>query len=154
MSSPSISLGPDEFAQGATKYIDIYPGDRDNRIVVHAKFGLTVPTWAIVDTGAPWCILSPEDSEGLDDVYRTKYTELKDFKIRGDSCNGWLYRMPISLEAEEGTGITVEATVFIPELAPHQVWEDIPNFLGLGGFLERIRFAVDPEHNLFYFGAL
>jgi hypothetical protein len=29
-----------------------------------------------------------------------------------------------------------------------------PNFLGYQGLLQRIRFAVDPEVNLFYFGRI
>jgi hypothetical protein len=40
-----------------------------------------------------------------------------------------------------------------PDSKPGLLW-DLPNFLGLSGFLERIRFAVDPGSNLFYFGAL
>jgi len=29
-----------------------------------------------------------------------------------------------------------------------------PNFIGYEGLLQRIRFAVDPETNLFYFGQI
>jgi len=156
MASPGLRLGSGEFAQGAIRYIDTYPGDFYSRIVVPARFGDAVLTWAIVDTGAPWCILSPEESRALDTVYRTRHAEIIGLTIRGAVCKGWLYRMPIAIETDPelgGEGITEEATVFIPELEPNQEWL-IPNFLGLGGFLERIRFAVDPESSLFYFGAL
>jgi len=45
----------------------------------------------------------------------------------------------------------VQATFFIPALLPGESW-NFPNFLGLDGFLNRIRFAVDPAENIFYFG--
>ena len=45
----------------------------------------------------------------------------------------------------------IEATFFIPKLAPGEVWP-WPNFLGLEGFLSRLRFAVDAAENVFYFG--
>ena len=31
-------------------------------------------------------------------------------------------------------------------------WGELPSFLGLMGCLERMRFAVDPLDNTFYFG--
>lgn len=63
--------------------------------------------------------------------------------FRGD-----LYRGPLFFEAREGEPLDVEATVF---LSPH--WRG-PNFIGYQGLLQRIRFAVDPEVNLFYFGLI
>lgn len=60
--------------------------------------------------------------------------------------------MAIGLEAEKGESLTVDATVFVPKLED-QEWRH-PNFIGLSGFLERIRFAIDPDNNYFYFGAL
>ena len=40
---------------------------------------------------------------------------------------------------------------FIPILEPGDVWSH-PNFLGLDGFLNHIRFAIDAQENAFYFG--
>ena len=60
--------------------------------------------------------------------------------------HGALYRVAVTIEAEEGESLDVEATVF---LSPD--WRG-PNFIGYQGLLQRIRFAVDPETNLFYFG--
>ncbi len=59
--------------------------------------------------------------------------------------------VPVHIEAIEGESLDVETVAFIPNLPPGEVWP-YPDFLGLDGFLNRIRFAVDPEHNLFYFG--
>lgn len=65
---------------------------------------------------------------------------------------GSLVRLNISLEAEQGQDLTVEATTFIPNLK--EQWGNFPSFLGLSGFLERIRFAIDPLTDTFYFGSL
>jgi len=53
----------------------------------------------------------------------------------------------------QGQDLEIEATVFVPTLPPGETWRH-PNFIGLSGFLERIRFAVDPEENAFYFGLI
>ena len=63
--------------------------------------------------------------------------------IEGRLCKGWL-----TLLAEEGESLDLEATFF---LSPQ--WQG-GNFLGYEGALERIRFAIDPRENLFYFGGL
>jgi hypothetical protein len=105
------------------------------------------PVLAVVDTAAPWCIFEPEvgnllrqrfspDQEGI--VLNTRLGTLK----------GSLYRIPVALPADEGQSLEADATVF---LSPD--WRG-PNFIGYQGLLQRIRFAVDPEANLFYFGRL
>ena len=62
--------------------------------------------------------------------------------------HGALYRVPLSFSADEGESLDLEATVF---LSPD--WTG-PNFIGYQGLLQRIRFAVDPDANLFYFGQI
>jgi hypothetical protein len=140
------------FGVGATRYADHYPGEEHSaRIVVRAipEGGNTI--YMIIDTGAPWCVLDPElaDAWGLlsEDSYRPDVR----LNIRGNSYYGRLIRMEIALHAEIGQTLTVMATVFIPELEPGQAW-DLPNFIGLNGFLDRIRFAVGAAENAFYFG--
>ncbi|HEY3569200.1 MAG TPA: hypothetical protein VGP73_14815 [Thermoanaerobaculia bacterium] len=65
------------------------------------------------------------------------------------SFRGDLYRGPLFFEAREGEPLDVEATVFVSS-----DWPPGMNFLGYEGLLQRIRFAVDPEVNLFYFGLI
>ena len=67
---------------------------------------------------------------------------------RVGSFEGALFRGLITLPADRGEPLDVEATIF---LSPE--WTR-PNFLGYQGLLQRIHFAVDPEHNLFYFGRI
>jgi hypothetical protein len=61
MSKKNLPLDLDTFAQGATRYLDYYPNDDKNvRIVVRVYLAdETAPIYAIVDCGAPWCVLNP-----------------------------------------------------------------------------------------------
>ena len=61
---------------------------------------------------------------------------------------GHLKRTKITILADDGESVEVNATVFVSKL-----WTG-GNFLGYAGLLERVRFAIDPEHNHFYFGGL
>lgn len=73
--------------------------------------------------------------------------------IRGTAYQGRLVTVRVSLQAAVGDSADVDATAFVPELSPGEIWS-LPNFIGMEGFLNRIRFAVDPEENAFYFGQL
>ncbi len=148
----SRNLLPDGFAQGVIRYIDNLPGRNEpvNRIYLLARFGDNSPTFAVLDTGAPYCILKPD--EAVDLVLDYRVCGRGGTRIQGVSIDGWICRIPIQIAAERGETIEVDTAVLIPELEPTQQWM-LPNFLGMS-FLERLRFAVDPENNLFYFGAL
>jgi len=140
------------FAIGSTSYADRYPGDEHNaRIVLTATLGGGYAISMIVDTGAPWCGLDPELAEAWESTFQVVYKPGRKLNVRGDPYEGQLVRAVIVLQATSGEDLAVEATIFIPELAPGQEWP-YPNFLGLDGFLNRIRFAVDATENTFYFG--
>ncbi len=111
--------------------------------------GLKIP--AIVDTGAPWCVLDPDIAEFVIDTALAVHVSERRLLVRGVLYPGKLFRIPFQLNATEGQSLEIEATVFVPTLQPGEQWF-LPNFLGLDGFLNRIRFAVDPGENLFYFG--
>ncbi|MBW4493144.1 MAG: hypothetical protein KME26_08670 [Oscillatoria princeps RMCB-10] len=72
--------------------------------------------------------------------------------IRGMRLPGFVVRLNIRLVAREGEDLNVDATVFVPD--SEALWGDFPSFIGLTGFLERIRFALDPNTDTFYFGSL
>ena len=59
---------------------------------------------------------------------------------------GSLTRHPITLAAQDGEDLEIDATLFVCK-----DWRR-ENFLGYAGFLQRMRFAVDPWLNKFYFG--
>jgi hypothetical protein len=74
---------------------------------------------------------------------------------RGLLLKGVLHRISVTLLAEEGNGLIIDATAFVPELSPNQEWlENFPCILGMSGCLERLRFAIDPLEDKFYFGDL
>jgi len=58
----------------------------------------------------------------------------------------------MKLLADVGEDLELQATVFVPDV--EEFWGNFPAFIGLTGFLERIRFAVDPLNNTFYFGSM
>ena len=66
---------------------------------------------------------------------------------RAGKIKGKLVRATTTLVADEGESIEVDSTVFVSSDWPEG------NFIGYSGFLERIRFAIDPRSNSFVFGA-
>jgi len=146
------SLG--EFTQGAMYYFDHYTTDDLVRLVLNIYLAnQQKPISAIVDTGAPWCVLKPALLEKIESRIEPIRPLDRPLYIRGTAYVGWLYHVPIRLEAIFGESLEVGATALIPELPPDEEWL-YPNFIGLDGFLNRIRFAVDPASNLFFFGEL
>jgi len=142
------------FAVGSTVYDDHYPGDDEqNRIVLNVALegqkGTAVKM--IVDSGAPWCILNPRLLEEGNLVSEVNYSHTTKLNIRGEIRWGHLIRANVILKAMNGENLKVEATFFVPFMESDEVW-NYPNFLGLGGFLDRIRYAVDASENAFYFG--
>ena len=122
-------------------------------VAVNCRLGnLESSDIALLDTGAEWSVIGGETAEILEDQL---VHPIKLFKMstRKGSISGSLYRIDISLLAEQNSGndLTVESSVFVSE-----EW-DGPIVLGYLGFLERIRFAIDPGmsvgEQLFYFGS-
>jgi hypothetical protein len=109
------------------------------------------PAKMIMDTGAPWCILDPELAETWDLASDANDAPITNLNIRGEVRWGRLIRINIILRATHGENLKVEATFFVPFLDPDEAW-NYPNFLGLSGFLDRFRYAVDASENAFYFG--
>ena len=142
----------DFFATGAIPYAyrPATEAETTNRILIRAEVqGVT--TTFVVDTGAPYVILAPEIARkaGVD---RASALETRTMLIRGMRLEGFLVRLNIKLVAIQGEDLDVDSTVFVPEV--EEFWGDFPSFIGLTGFLERIRFAIDPSTDTFYFGQL
>lgn len=148
-------LYPDQrpFAIGASSITFRPATEREStpRIFVRVSFG-GVETQAFVDTGAPHPVVHPEIANLLD-LDPDSALSHERYQIRRDFVDGHLHRLQITLVAEAGDNLDVEATVFVPEIRPDQDWSDFPSILGLRVFLEQIRFAIDPSEDRFYFGA-
>ena len=136
------------FTSSLTIYLDNMEGDPNNRICIYVKFSDLPATLAIVDTGAPFCVLNREQARAIDPEYRLNATENTKLVIRGHPTYGVLIRLPVTVCANKGVDVKVEGTIFVPD-------SDIlmPNFIGLEGILNRIKFAIDPQKSHFFFGA-
>lgn len=107
---------------------------------------------ALFDTGAVWTLIGGDTAEILEDEF---YDEGESISIytRLGIMQTTLWRLPVHLVADQGCGtdITIESTIAV---APD--WTG-PVVLGYRGFLERIRFALEPcrsseSKNYIYFG--
>lgn len=145
-----LRKGQVPFATGLARYLDADPEhpSLDARIILPVTSTLFPSVFsAVVDTAAPWCIFRPE----IGAVLVRSLWPVRDHAVlstRFGVLHGSLYRVPVTLPAEQGEALDLEVTAF---LSPD--WTG-PNFIGYQGLLQRIRFAVDPEANLFYFGRI
>ncbi|MCD4736152.1 MAG: hypothetical protein K8R53_08925 [Bacteroidales bacterium] len=137
------------FACSQTSYADQIGGHSESRIYVSVQFDTLPKTFAVLDTGAPWCILNEEQAKELNPKYKDEAIDTKCLNIRGEKTEGVLIRLPVTICAEQGEDIIIEGTVFVP-----QDERDLPNFIGLDGLLSRIKFAINPQSNIFYFGPI
>lgn len=138
------------FAIGVTSYSDHRPGRREPLPRIYVPFRPDgAKTWhlALVDTGGHYCILSPELAETVSDRLVHSLGQFELWTAQG-LVQGTLYRHRIELMAEEGVNLGVDATILI---SPD--WRG-STIIGYSGVLDRMRFAVDPQRNRFYFGPL
>jgi len=137
------------FSVGRSRFVDRPGGHQEQTGKIYVKiepeaFGDII--LAQLDTGSPWLILHAEiaaamsllDGEGPLVPLRT---------ITG-LFQGRLERTLVTILADEGESIQIEATAFV---SPG--WT-AGTFRGYTGFLERLRFTVDPSDNSFYFGPI
>jgi hypothetical protein len=138
------------FCQGRAGYLDLFPGGpskRDAKVYVRVAIGTPeFKTTAMLDTGSSYSVLDADTAEQLEAF--SEHGAPLDLATRHGVLSGRLVRRPLWLLAEEGPSLEVEATFWV---SPS--WR-FGHFLGYAGFLQRIRFALDPDANQFYFGAL
>lgn len=141
------------FAQGVCAYEHRPASEQEDttRIIVPIQIE-GVATRAIMDTGGVYLICDPEIAEFLA-LDLAESLGIETLGIRGVRYTGNLYRLSLGLMATEGEGLQVEVTAFVPQLVTSDAWV-LPSFLGLQGCLERLRFAVDPSTDRFYFGSI
>ena len=138
-----LELAGSPFTVGSSLYTDNAGTEEGAKIYVNLKVG-DLQVVAQLDTGSPWSILRTEILQ----CSGVPFSEVRSLEMhtRLGRIRGVLGLMPLVLIADEGESYEVSATVFCSE---H--WRG-PDFIGYNGFLERIRFGVDPSANRFYFG--
>ena len=144
-----LKLYGDDFALGRARFFDHLPDRSEPTPKIFVKIALGGPRTpmtllAQLDTGSAWSILDCESAEDIGLL--TAPGIPRELRTPLGTINGRLVTVPIELIADEGTSLDIEAIFFISEDWPGKT------FLGYSGFLERIRFALDPPKNDFYFG--
>ncbi len=138
----------DSFTTSRTSYSDSDPEARRRQSGIYLQvvlpFALGLSVYALVDSGAPYCIFDSDlmVAGGIDFAEGEAIT----LSTRVGLVSGALQRLPLIVPAEHGNPLAVDATVLVSDQWRHG------HFLGYGGFLERLRFAVDPVANTWHFG--
>jgi len=136
------------FTTGRATYEDSPLMTSEGTAKIYVKVALSsLPEMILaqVDTGAAWSIVGPSIA-GSVGLLGGQGQEVS-LSTRLGKLNGRLERTTLILVADHGSDLEVEATIFASEQIP-----DGWNFLGYNGMLDRIRFALDPSANTFYFG--
>ena len=107
---------------------------------------------AIVDTGGVYLFCNPHIARRLSLAPTEALSGVQAILFRGVFVHGRLYRLTLTLLADDGEDVTIQTTAFVPEPDEAEHWGDMPCILGLYGCLERMRFAVDPYAERFDFG--
>jgi len=136
------------YSGSARYYADYEAGPHRLVVAIECRLG-ELSVYALLDTGADWCVLPTGIAELLGyevapdadtPPYHTRYGRLL----------GRRERVLVSLIAEDGASLEVEATWFVSPDWPG------PVVIGWKGCLERLRFALDPTpgEDRFYFGEI
>jgi hypothetical protein len=108
--------------------------------------GLPQVGYGLLDTAAEWCVLPPSTADllGVADMEPEDPVRLS---TRLGVFDGHRVRLPVEFPADVGVSLTVPATFFVSADWPG------PLVVGWRGCLERMRFALDPTEEAFYFAA-
>jgi hypothetical protein len=142
--------GAETFTTGRCQFEDDLAGQTstNSKLFIAVKVGhLDLAVWAMVDTGAPFCIFEPEILDELGISFNSH--EAIEVSTRLGPIKGSIDRVDITVLANVGESIIVDCTVLVPDTLP-STWRG--NFIGYVGCLQRFRFAVDPSKNHFHFG--
>lgn len=137
------------FCGGRSRFLDNITGGVEGTAKVYVKIvpeALGEVLVAQLDTGAAWSVLDAEVADALSLLNGNGFPT--PLTARGGVFHGRLERIRIDLVADEGESFGLDATVWV---SPQ--WRQ-GNFLGYEGFLSRLRFAIDPSDNFFYFGTM
>lgn len=142
-----LTLNGEPFTSGKAQYYDDDPDRARPQSAIYVQVILpldpAVAVLALLDTGSPCCLFNKDIMEALGFGFEAKGDKLM---TRHGRLNGTWDRLPVTLAADEGESLEIDATVFVSE-----EWQ-FGAFIGYGGLLERIRFGLDPQANSFYFG--
>lgn len=143
------------WSSGAARYFtDHKSGRRRLSVAVNCRLGnLEVTDVALCDTGADWSVVGGDTAELLEEYLGPPIRSVP-METRFGHFVGDLRNLEIRLLADPGMGadVKVESTVLVIKEWPETT------VLGFHGFLEKLRFALDPgvapDQEIVYFGAV
>jgi hypothetical protein len=142
-------MPPTQTYRARLRYISDYDDGRHHFIVAIECRVESLSFRTLLDTASQWCVLPPETAQTLGfDMGLSPVETPVQLSARFGTLAGRLERIPLHFSGAEGDEIEVEATWFISADWPG------PAVIGWKGCLERIRFALDPSDDSFYFGNL
>jgi hypothetical protein len=146
-----LFLEGEPFTTGSQPYLfrPALPSDSSKRIIIEIEIHGR-RTQAMLDTGAPYLICEPDIAKTLD-IDPDACLQKERLAIRNQLIDGRLHRLDLTITAEEGERLIIDATVFVPDSTVDS-WPGLPSIVGLEGCLERVRFAFDTSSETFYFG--
>jgi hypothetical protein len=127
---------------GAPLHLETWQGGRRMIMGVPCKIGQNIKKIALLDTAAQWSVIGGKLAQMiLEEQTLSVPTHISlSLSTRLGKFKGYIHRVEVSLIAEKGFGhdLVVDGSFVI---APAWIG---PMVLGFHGFLERIRFAIDP----------
>lgn len=141
-----LQLDGAAFCTGRSVFLDDSSASIEASAKLFVRFRLSgLEALGQVDTGAAWSVITPD----MADVLRLFDGDgpAAQISTRHGIVSGKLERVTVTFLASSGESLDIEATVFVSREWP------AGTFIGWNGLLERVRFAVDPRENYFYFGA-
>jgi hypothetical protein len=126
--------------------VDHHEGPHRLLVAVACRIGdLRITSQGLLDTASEWCVLPPDLAHRLD-LDLEPDLNMPVLWTRFGSIRGRLERVTVWFPSEEGEPLEVNATCFVSAEWPG------PLVIGWKGCLERMRFALDPGDDSFYFG--
>ena len=145
------------FSRGSSSYfaLQAVEGDRTPRIHIEVVIE-GQRTTAMLDTGASYLLCSRELSELLDLGSSRLVERNVELRLGGyGALRGNLHEVSIELVAEVGYGIQRYVTAFVPSTESSSGSLRLPDaVVGFWQCMEKLRFAIDPSDDTFYFGDL
>jgi hypothetical protein len=138
------------FMSSRAPYLDAPPGvsGRDAKIFIRIAVGTPgFLVTAMLDSGSTYSVLNEDVAEAIG-AFEDAHAPSIEMGTRRGVLRGRLVRRPISLLADEGDGLEVEATFWVS-----REWK-YGHFLGYAGLLQRVRFGLDPQTNQSHFGPI
>src|SRR5689334_9377381 len=110
-----LRLDADAYSCGRATFHDGLPSEAGASARIYVRIaveGIAEPFLALLDTGAEWSVLTKEiaDEIGLVDADGEETT----LSHRRGTTRGKLVRTTVTMLADEGAALDIEATVFVP----------------------------------------